>query len=306
MDMMPLAEWQKGGEFFEHQGLRIFTRTAGKGPALLLIHGFPTASWDWSPLWDPLHRRFRTLTLDLIGYGFSDKPEDHDYLIASQADLCEAFLERQGVTEYHILAHDYGDTVAQELLARHLKRKAKQKLLSVCFLNGGLFPEMHRARLVQKLLLTPLGSWVARRMTKEKLARSLNAILGEAKLNDVEIDGFWTLLTHNDGRKVVPKLIRYIPQRRDNRDRWVGALENSNIPLRLINGADDPVSGAHVVRHYRKLVPRADSVLLRGVGHYPQVEAPDAVLRYFLEFHDMLPSTLFAILEDAKVKVRSA
>jgi pimeloyl-ACP methyl ester carboxylesterase len=304
MDMMPLADWQKGGEFFEHNGMRIFTRAAGQGQALLLIHGFPTASWDWSPLWDPLMRRFRTLTLDMVGYGFSDKPLEFDYLIASQADVCEAYLERQGVTEYHILAHDYGDTVAQELLARHLKRKSKQKLLSECFLNGGLFPEMHRARFVQKLLLTPLGSWVARRMTKEKLARSLNAILGETKFTDDEIDGFWELLTHNDGRKVVPKLIRYIPQRRDNRDRWVGALENSNIPLRLINGADDPVSGAHMVRHYRKLVPRADSVLLRGVGHYPQVEAPDAVLRYFLEFHDMLPSTLFAILEDAKVTVR--
>lgn len=304
MDMIPLAEWQKAGEFFDHLGMKIFARHGGRGEALLLIHGFPTASWDWSPLWDPLTRRFRVLTLDMIGYGFSDKPLDHDYLIGSQADLCEAYLERQGITEYHILAHDYGDTVAQELLARHLRRKAHQKLLSVCFLNGGLFPEMHRARLIQKLLLTPLGPWIARHTTKEKFARSLNAILGETKLTEEEIDGFWTLLNHNGGTQVLPKLITYIPQRRDNRDRWVGALENANIPLRFINGAEDPVSGAHMVRHYRKLVPRADDVMLRGVGHYPQVEAPDAVLRYFLEFHDMLPSTLFAILEDNKVKVR--
>lgn len=307
MDMIPLGDWRKAGEFFDHSGLQIFTRHEGKnsrGEALLLLHGFPTASWDWSPLWEPLSRRFRVLALDLIGFGFSAKPLDHGYTIESQADLCEAYLERQGVTEYHILAHDYGDTVAQELLARHLKRKARQKLLSVCFLNGGLFPEMHRARFIQKLLLTPLGPWIARRTTKEKLARSLNAILGEVKLTPDEIDGFWTLLTHNDGHLVMPKLLSYIPQRIANRDRWVGALENARIPMRFIDGADDPVSGAHMVRHYRKLVPRADDVMLRGVGHYPQVEAPDAVLRYFLEFHDMLPSTLFAILEDAKVKVR--
>ena len=300
MKLMPLADWRTGGSFFEHDGLRIFARHEGRGDALVLLHGFPTASWDWSALWEPLAKRFHVYTLDMIGYGFSDKPQDFAYRIEQQADLVEAWLAKEGVTDYHLLAHDYGDTVAQELLARHLERSAKQKLRSLCLLNGGLFPEKHHARLVQRLLLTPLGPMLAGWMTRDKLGRSLNAILS-VPLSDTEIDACWTLLEHNNGRDVLPKLIRYIPQRRANRDRWVGALENHTMPMRFINGAEDPISGEHMLYHYRRLVPRPDTILLRGVGHYPQIEAPAETLRHFLEFHDMLPSTLMHFLEDGKL-----
>ena len=51
--IVALETWQAGGASFHFNGQRIFTRSGGApdAPALLLIHGFPTASWDWSPLW---------------------------------------------------------------------------------------------------------------------------------------------------------------------------------------------------------------------------------------------------------------
>jgi pimeloyl-ACP methyl ester carboxylesterase len=82
----------------------------------------------------------------------------------------------------------------------------------------------------------------------------------------------------------MPKLIRYMVERRQFRERWVGALQNSNIPLRLIDGLDDPVSGAHMVARYRELIADADVVELEGIGHYPQLEAPEQVLRAFLSW----------------------
>ena len=57
--------------------------------------------------------------------------------------------------------------------------------------------------------------------------------------------------------------------------RWVGALLQSDVPLRLVDGALDPVSGAHLAERYRELVPNPDVVLLPDVGHYPQLEAHD-------------------------------
>jgi pimeloyl-ACP methyl ester carboxylesterase len=83
----------------------------------------------------------------------------------------------------------------------------------------------------------------------------------------------------------MPRLLRYIDERRRQRTRWVGALTQTRLPLRLINGPEDPVSGAHMARRYAELVPNADIVSIPGIGHYPQVEAPDRVLRAFLEFH---------------------
>jgi pimeloyl-ACP methyl ester carboxylesterase len=61
--------------------------------------------------------------------------------------------------------------------------------------------------------------------------------------------------------------------------------------LRLIDGGADPVSGAHLYHYYKEQIPNADAVLLERVGHYPQTEAPQAVVKAFLEFHARLGTT---------------
>ena len=273
------------------KGRRIFCRDGGPAaaPALVLIHGFPTASWDYEALWAPLTARYRVITLDMLGFGFSDKPVDFSYSILEQADLFERRLTELGLTEYHVLAHDYGDTVAQELLARQSEAAHRPTLRSVCFLNGGLFPETHRALPVQKLLLSPLGNWVARLITRARFQASLSSIFGRSTQPSLELlDGFWALLQRGNGMRVMPKLIRYMPERVTRRARWVGALQKSPVPLKLIDGASDPVSGRHMAVRYRELVPNANVTLLEGIGHYPQVEAPQAVLESYLQFRDDL------------------
>ena len=186
-----------------------------------------------------------------------------------------------------MLAHDYGDTVAQELLARRANERALP-LRSICFLNGGLFPETHRPRAIQKLLASPLGPVVSRLVTAQLVRRSFVAIFGRGRRpTAAELDAFWRLTAESDGdRGCCHRLIRYMAERRAHRDRWVGALQRTRIPLLLIDGALDPVSGAHMVARYRELVPDPDVVLLPDVGHYPQVEAPEQVLAAFGTFVD--------------------
>ncbi|HCM06324.1 MAG TPA: alpha/beta hydrolase [Oceanospirillales bacterium] len=82
----------------------------------------------------------------------------------------------------------------------------------------------------------------------------------------------------------MPKLIRYMKERKQYRTRWVGALEKVNTPLRLIDGLADPISGLHMVERYKQLIENYDVVELKEVGHYPQVEAPQEVLSAALEF----------------------
>lgn len=277
-----LSSWQATGRFFLWKDQRIFTQCGGRadGETLLLIHGFPTASWDWEAIWPALGQHYRLLTLDMIGFGFSDKPRPYPYSIFDQADLFEDFLREQKIVSAHVLAHDYGDTVAQELLARHNEGRLSFELNSVCLLNGGLFPETHHPLLAQKLLLSPLGPLAAKLITRRGVAASMRKIFGAAtQPSDALLDAFWQLLDRKHGRAIMPLLIRYMEERRQHRQRWVGALQQSQVPLRLINGLADPISGAHMVRRYRELVPGADVVELEGVGHYPQVEAADEVAR---------------------------
>ncbi|MBV8062993.1 MAG: alpha/beta hydrolase [Nevskia sp.] len=292
--MTPTFEsWRAGGRRHSHRGHDIFWQAGGGGAGgvLLCIHGFPTASWDWNLLWPELCRHFsQVIAPDMIGFGWSDKPRRYAYSMFDQADLHEELLRGEGVSRYHILAHDYGDTVAQELLARHEQRRAagdtSLQVQSLCLLNGGLFPETHRARRIQKLLLTPLGPLLAAAMNERSFARSFSVVFGKQTRPDAaEMHQFWQLLAHRHGNRIAHKLIRYIPERRANRARWVGALQTTTVPLRLINGPVDPISGEHMVQRYRELVPNPDTVLLPGIGHYPQVEDPAGTLKAFLAFH---------------------
>ena len=283
-----LQQWRALGRDVVVAGQRIFCIDSAPDdhtrPAVLLLHGFPTASWDYARLWPPLRARMRVITLDLLGFGFSAKPCDHDYSIVEQADTVEAMVAACGVTHYHVLAHDYGDSVAQELLARDNAR-SQRRIDSVCFLNGGLFPETHRPRLVQRLLCSPLGPAVAALTSRRAFWRSMTAIFGPATPPDAaDLGAFWTLLTRDGGRHIMHRLIRYMPERVHQRERWVGALTAARCPLALINGSADPVSGAHMVARWRDVVGAGHIAELAGIGHYPQVEAPQQVLDHYGKF----------------------
>ena len=278
---MRLDDWRAAGTFRDSPYGPIFTRTEGSGPALLFIHGFPTASWDWSAVWPAFTPCFRCLALDMAGFGFSAKPVAATYSIAKQADLLEHWLGAEGVTEYVCIAHDYGDTVAQELLAR--QGGDGPQMTRLVLLNGGLFPETHQPLPLQKLLAGPLGPLIARLTTRRKFAANMRRICTRP-LDDTDIDAMWTLLVHNDGLRLLPKLIGYMAERRLHRERWVGALQRAAIPVRLVNGIDDPISGAHMVARYRELIPRPDVIELAGVGHYPQFESPAEVTAAALPF----------------------
>jgi len=285
---IPLRAWRKRGQSFVFRGRTIRYWVAGQGEPLLLIHGFPTASWDWHYLWQPLAQRNLVIACDMLGFGDSAKPLDHDYCLLEQADLQQALLDHLRVRQpVHVLAHDYGDSVAQELLARH--HEGRFQMASCVFLNGGLFPETHRLVLVQKLLLSPLGWMIGRAFGRNALSDSFSQIFGaQTRPSESALDDFWSLINCNDGPRILHKLINYIPQRRRLRERWVGALQRGDVPLRVIDGEVDPISGAHMVERYHQLVPHADTVLLANIGHYPQIEAPVQVLKHYLEFRQRI------------------
>lgn len=286
--MLSVERWYERGHFSNLLGRKIFCVDSGEldKPTLLLLHGFPTSSWDWVPVWAALKETHRLVAMDFLGFGFSDKPDPHRYSIMEQADLCEALVVDRKLDTFHVLAHDYGDTVAQELLARQNEGGGAGRWASVCFLNGGLFPETHRARLIQKLLLSRFGRFINGLSSKRTFDKSFSAVFGpRTKPSAEDLDAFWALIQHNDGKHVFHNLIRYMTDRKTHRERWVNALQQSVAPIGLINGSADPVSGAHMVARYREVVSSDHFIVeLPDIGHYPQVEAPEAVVDAYLRF----------------------
>jgi len=286
---MTLQQWKSKGAYSDVLGHQIFTQEEGSGDTILLIHGFPTASWDWWQMWPELASRYHVLALDMLGFGYSDKPQNQKYSIIEQADIIEAYLTKKDVQQVKMLSHDYGDTVAQELLARHEDRVQSDQqgvdISSMCFLNGGLFPETHRALLIQKLLMSPIGWIISRIFNRKKLGESFKKVFGpNTQPTESELDEFWSLITYNRGNRIIHKLIWYMQDRIDNRERWIGAMQKTKVPLRVIDGVVDPISGVHMTERYTDLIPNPDVVLLDDIGHFPLIEAPKEVLKYYLEF----------------------
>jgi pimeloyl-ACP methyl ester carboxylesterase len=277
--MITPAAWRSEGRFLDWRGMRIFYRIQGQGEPLLLLHGFPTSSWDWKDLWAELAGKYQVIAFDYVGFGFSSKPANGPYSVFSYADQAQFVLQSLGIERYHLLAHDLGDTVAQELLARHAA------IESVCLLNGGIFPELHRPRPIQELLASPFGFLIGRSINQRRFTKTFSEVFGpDTQPGAEELAGFWECV--GDGVHIYHRLIGYMRERTEHRERWVPALLNEAIPLAFIDGLADPVSGAHMVGKLRELRPSARITGLAGIGHYPQTEAPAAVLAAYQAFRN--------------------
>ncbi len=156
-------------------------------------------------------------------------------------------------------------------------------------LNGALFPETHRPILAQKILISPIGFLFGKLITDSQFKQSLASIFGKnTQPSEAELNDFVTLFRYNNGKKIAHKLIRYMTERAKYRERWVGALERTRVPLRFINGLADPVSGAHLVKRFREVLPHTDIIELVEIGHFPHFETPQETLQHFFTFHDKI------------------
>ncbi len=279
-----LENWLAQGRRVSCHGHSIFVREEGPGEALLCLHGYPFSSWQWRRLWAALAGRYRMLAPDMLGCGCSDKPRDFNYSISAQTDLMIDLLQQLGVTEVHLLAHDYGVSIAQEWLARNQEGATAPHVRSVCFLNGGLLPEKFRERMEHRLIRLR-GLQMTLLFDERAFERSVGALYGpETRPSAGELHHDWELAVRNGGLFVADKIFHFLEERIENRERWVGAMQKAEVPLCLINGTADPIAGQAMLESYREIVPKSAVVPLESIGHFPHLEAPAAVLAAYLDF----------------------
>jgi pimeloyl-ACP methyl ester carboxylesterase len=272
--------WQRSGELVEIGGRQIFVRRqTGTGSQLLLLHGYPSSSFDWRHVLEALGERSITV-FDFLGFGLSDKPRDHLYSLRDQTDLVEAVVERLELESVVLVAHDMGSSVATEMLARDIEGKLPFKLAAVLLFNASLVRERASLLWGQKLLLSRLGPLAARLVNEFVLRRQFAGIFSKAHpLSDEEAADQWSLLTHRDGHRLLQRLIYYNHERVTPpfADRWHGALRDWPGDLRLAWAGMDPICTEAVLQAVLALRPAAPLTRLPELGHYPQLEDPAAV-----------------------------
>src|SRR5207302_10155880 len=109
--------------------------------ATLLLHGFPTSSYDWHAVAGALEAHIPVVAFDFLGFGLSDKP-DQAYSLFEQADIAEAVASACGIERAVIVSHDMGDTVAAELLHRFQAGRLGFDVERCILTNGSIVIDM--------------------------------------------------------------------------------------------------------------------------------------------------------------------
>ena len=276
---MKVDEWQARGTYHVVNGHSLFAIDTGGAdkPILVILHGYPTSSHDYYRVLDTLAETYRVIVHDHLGFGLSDKPRNYSYSLFEQADAALQLWQRLGVSSAHVFAHDYGTSVATELLARWNRGFRPVHFRSMTLCNGSVHIELAKLRFIQKLLRDrTLGPWVAKLTSQRVFNRNMRRVWHDpSTLPQSDLDTMWQLLVRDGGKAVLPKITQYLRDRVTFWHRWVGALQQAELPLGFLWGAEDPITGADVALAHHLEAAGSRLYLLEGVGHYPMLEAPD-------------------------------
>jgi pimeloyl-ACP methyl ester carboxylesterase len=273
--------WRDRGSSEDFRGNAIHTfRQQGEGPLLLLLHGFPSSSYDWLPLLELLGPR-NVLAFDFLGFGLSDKPRDSDYSLFWQADLTEELVRRHGEGRpVFVVAHDMGTSVANELMAREIEGKLEMEIAGILLFNGSMVLEAASPTPAQRALRSRLGPLVARLSSERFFRHQFGSVFSAAHpLSEEEAADQWSLVCHNGGRTLGHRLVSYMDQRETYAERWHGAIRDWDGTLSLAWGMLDPVATTAVLAALRELRPGVAVNELDELAHYPQIEDPRQIAR---------------------------
>lgn len=303
--------WRRRGDYLDTDEGRIFVvdipASPGADPALepvVVLHGFPTSSFDWRLVLGELGEgRRRVVLFDFLGFGLSDKP-DRRYGIDLHADTAVAVLAALGIDRCVLVTHDMGDTVGGELLARTLPAGTvlddpAWSAPSGAVVTSGTGPpaplrlDVTRRVISNGSIYLDLASLTEGQerlwgLDDAKLPEELGPLVGGDSLgrgvalvfhpdhqpDDAERAALVELIEADHGHLLMPRLIRYLDDRRRAEARYTGAIEMHPSPLTIVWAQQDPVAVAAMGEQLLERRPDAAITRLDGLGHYPMIEDP--------------------------------
>ena len=291
---MTANEWKSKGEFITVNDRKLFvidtssffsTEDQVPSKTMVVLHGYPTSSYDYYKVLPELSKHYRVIIHDHLGFGFSDKPLDYSYSLLDQADLALQLWQLLGVKKVHLLAHDYGTSVATEIIARNNNHELTIEIEKLTLCNGSMHIELSQLRTIQKLLKNKwLGKYVAKLTTYAIFSKNLrNVYFDKTKVSNNELKDIWMQLEYNEGRKVIHKLSQYINERYTYWNRWIGALKETNLQTNIVWAKNDPVAVPAIARLIATEISNNKLFWIENTGHFPMLENPDEWLNCILK-----------------------
>jgi len=294
--MDAFEEWRSGGTEIRWKSttaansgadVTVFTRRCGTpgAPALVCVHGFPTASIDFLALTRELGADFDIYLLDFPGYGLSDKPAaPYVYSLYDDARLLvHSISTHWRLSDYMMLTHDRGSSVGMIALSMFDDLEDASPPTEAIFTNANIYLPLANLTGFQKALLDPtVARSTARATTPEMLAAGMGmtTFMPRRDLNDPEIAALAQCFAHNDQVAVLPDTIQYLNERAADETNWLQALSVSEINTSLVWGLHDNVAPVRVANYVWQEFLRDKPGMNRywvlpSADHYLQCDAPE-------------------------------
>ena len=269
--------------YLDLHGERIAYRDAGAGEALLLIHGMAGSSATWRAVIPELAKRYRVIAPDLLGHGESAKPRG-DYSLGAFAAWLRDLLDELGIRRATVIGQSLGGGVAMQFAYQH--RDYCQRLVLIS--SGGLGPDLNW---ILRILSAPGAELVLPVVAPQpvlNLGNKLGSWLTSAGIKSPRTGEMWSAYCSLSDRPTRQAFLRTLRSVVDYRGQAVSALGKIHVsyglPTLLIWGEQDriiPVAHGYAAH---EAVPGSRLEVLAGVGHFPHVESPTAVVDILDDF----------------------
>lgn len=271
------------------QGISIFYREAGPtdAPTLLLLHGFPSSSRMFEPLFSRLSDRYHLIAPDFPGFGHSDwpAPGGFEYTFDHIAAVIAAFTEKLRLTRYSIYMQDYGGPVGFRMILAHPERLDRLIVQNAVSHNSGLGPLWNTRR----------AFWADRAPNEAALRENLLSLettrrrhLGSDPNVELYNPDSWTdefaFLSQPGQADLQAGLFYDYRTNVQSYPTWQEWMRKHQPKMLVIWGRFDPSFDISEPEAYRHDVPNADVHVLDG-GHFvldTQADVVAALIRNFL------------------------
>ena len=269
--------------YLDLHGERIAYRDAGAGETLLLIHGMAGSSATWRAVIPELAKRYRVVAPDLLGHGESAKPRG-DYSLGAFAAWLRDLLDELGIRRATVVGQSLGGGVAMQFTYQHRDYCERLVLIS----SGGLGPDLNW---ILRILSAPGAELVLPVVAPQpvlSLGNKLGSWLASAGVKSPRAGEMWSAYCSLSDRPTRQAFLRTLRSVVDYRGQAVSALGKIHVsyglPTLLIWGEQDriiPVAHGYAAH---EAVPGSRLEVLAGVGHFPHVESPTAVVDILDDF----------------------
>lgn len=263
-------------KFLDAGGIRTRTLEAGEGEALIFLHGTGGHLEAFSRNVLAHAEKFRVLSLDMVGHGFSDKP-DILFEIPVYVDHLLKFMDALKIEKAHISGESLGGWVAAWLAIHHPERVNKLVLNTA----GGLGAILEVMEKIKRLSLAAVEN-----PTRDSVRKRLEFLMADpATVTEELVEIRYRIYTQPGFRHVMENILCL--QEMEIRKKYIftpDMLHQVKAPTLVLWTTHDPTYPAEAGKKFVDYIPNSQFVLMEDCGHWPQYEKPEEFNRIHLDF----------------------